>query len=214
MLLRSVLVAGFDVIDVKELTNNILKSAARALSGADLQTDVEHLLHSFFDKMGINYAPHHNITIIRGRPDTLYGRVIIEYKIPTTLKRKSKLEAAISEDQRNIGETAQKYREDVSSYVGIITDGYQITFTKFRRNQWITEPLADISELSITRLLEYLRGLIKKPLHPDFMVKDFGPQSELARLSVQKLYSKLRKSNPSRVNIRDIQCCLSLNICI
>jgi hypothetical protein len=138
---------------------------------------------------------------MKGRPDTLYGKVIIEYKVPGTLRSEAKLQDAVEECQKNINEITKKYDEEISSYVGIITDGFQITFTKFRRDQWITEQLSDITEPTLTRLLEYLRGLVRKPLHPDFIVKDFGPGSELAKSCVQKMYMKLIKSKSSRVQI-------------
>src|SRR5438309_5349657 len=121
---------------IDEITKAIKSAARRAESETDLQTDVEHALRSLFEKLGIEYEPHHNITVIRGRPDTLYGRAVIEYKIPSTLKSESKRSAAVEEAQKNIQELSEKYGEQKSKYVGIVLDGFQITFTKFRQNKW------------------------------------------------------------------------------
>jgi hypothetical protein len=143
---------------IEELSAKIVSASKRAGSETDLQTDVEHVLRNFFEKLGIEYEPHHNITIIRGRPDTLYGRVVIEYKMPGVLKSEAKRKAAIEEAQKNIQELSEKYHEEKSKYVGIILDGSQITFTKFRQNRWISEPISDVGSQMTRRMLEYLRG--------------------------------------------------------
>jgi len=50
-------------------------------------------------------------------------------------------------------------------------------------------------------MLEYLCGLARKPLHPDFMVKDFGPRSELAKTCVRLLYDELKRSSSPRTRV-------------
>ena len=146
--------------DIEDITRKIL-SSADAHSEMELQIKVEHILRNFFESQGIGYEPRHNITVINGRPDTLYGHAIIEYKVPGTLNSKAKLKAAVVEAQRNISESATQNKEDPVKYIGIILDGYKITFTKFRK-KWLVEPLSDISTDSVLRMLMYLRGLAKK----------------------------------------------------
>ncbi len=186
---------------IEEISTKIASAAKRAGSETDLQTDVEHVLRNFFEKLGIEYEPHHNITIIRGRPDTLYGRAVIEYKMPGILKSEAKRNAAIAEAQKNIQELSEKYREEKSKYIGIILDGIQITFTKFRQNRWISESISDVSLQTTRRMLEYLRGLARKPLHPDFMVREFGPDSPIAKTCVKRLYDELLTSKSPRVKV-------------
>lgn len=151
--------------------------------------------------MGVNYEPHHNITVIKGRPDTLYGRALIEYKVPGTLRSKTKFNDALEEVQKNIRETADKTSENFSKYVGIVIDGELIAFTKFRRGGWLTDGPTEINPQTTQKFLEYLRGLARKPLHPDWLVQDFGPESQLARSSVQVLYSNLNSTRIPRVKV-------------
>jgi len=191
-------------IDSKVLSQtakSIIDAARRAQSETDLQTDVEHALRNIFQRLGIEYEPHHNITVIRGRPDTLYGRAVIEYKIPGTLRSGVKRTAAIEEAQKNIQELSMKYHEEKSKYIGIILDGFQITFTKFRQDKWLVEPISEVNPETTRRMLEYLRGLARKPLHPDFMVRDFGPESELAKACVRLLYDELKESDNPRTKV-------------
>jgi len=186
---------------IAEAAKKILDIANQAKSETDLQIGVEHILRNFFDSLGVKYQPHHNITVINGRPDTLYGRAIIEYKVPGTLASKSKLSAAIIEAQKNITESSTENNEESSKYVGIILDGKKITFTKFRRGKWVTEPVADVSTATIARMIGYIRGLSKKPLHPDALVVDFGPNSNVAKSAVRTFYQILSKTKVPRVNV-------------
>jgi len=168
--------------ELEEITKKIIESANSAGSETELQVDVTHILKVFFDKYGIEYKPHQNRTVIKGRPDSLYGRAVIEYKVPKTLKSKAKSKDAVIETQKNIVELSNKYpTEDKSKYFGIILDGFNIIFTKFRNDRWITEPTLEVNVETIRKMIEYLRALARKPLHPDFMLSDFGPGSDLAK---------------------------------
>lgn len=189
--------------DAERIAKKIRESAKKAKSELDLQVDVSSFLKGFFEKVGMGFEAHHNITIIKGRPDTLYGRAIIEYKVPTTLQSSTKLVGAVEEAQRNIQEVANKTKEDPSKYIGIILDGEQITFTKYRQNKWVTEPVSPINAETVRLMLEYLRGLSRKPLHPDFMVEDFGPESSnsIAKQCVQILYDELHKTKNPRTRV-------------
>jgi hypothetical protein len=42
----------------------------------DIQIEVEHILRDYFRPIRIDFKPHHNVTVVNRRPDTLYGRVI------------------------------------------------------------------------------------------------------------------------------------------
>lgn len=185
--------------DINETSVRIRKAATRAKSETELQLEIEHILRNFFEKVGIKYEPHHNVTVVRGRPDTLYGRAVIEYKIPGTLRSKSKVESALSEVQNNILEAASSNKEDPSKYVGIILDGERITFTKFRRRKWQSEVPAEIMPETVRRFLEHLRGLARKPLRASLMVEDFGPDSQVAKECVQVLYKHMTRTKSPRV---------------
>jgi Caspase domain len=59
--------------DIREATRSLIRAADRSKSEEDLHIETEHILRNFFSSTGHDYDPHHNVTIIRGRPDTLYG---------------------------------------------------------------------------------------------------------------------------------------------
>ncbi len=67
------------------LADQIQKAAAWAKSEMDLQVEVAGALKEFARRAQITLEGHHNVTIATGRPDSVYGSVIVEYKDPNTL---------------------------------------------------------------------------------------------------------------------------------
>ena len=64
------------------IAEQIQKAAALAKSEMDLQIDVAAALKKFAADAKITLEGHHNVTIATGRPDSVYGSVIVEYKAP------------------------------------------------------------------------------------------------------------------------------------
>ncbi len=67
------------------IAEQIQKAAAWAKSEMDLQIDVASALEAFARDAKITLGGHHNVTVATGRPDSVYGSVIVEYKDPGTL---------------------------------------------------------------------------------------------------------------------------------
>jgi len=60
------------------LADQIQKAAAWAKSEMDLQIEVAGALKDFARRAQITLEGHHNITVATGRPDSVYGSVIVE----------------------------------------------------------------------------------------------------------------------------------------
>ena len=68
------------------IAQQIQSAASWAKSEMDLQVEVAGILRDFARRAKINpLEGHHNITIATGRPDSVYGSVIVEYKEPVCL---------------------------------------------------------------------------------------------------------------------------------
>src|SRR6266700_3681136 len=67
------------------LAEQIQAAAAWAKSEMDLQVEAATALKEFAKRAQIKLEGHHNITIATGRPDSVYGSVIVEYKTPGNL---------------------------------------------------------------------------------------------------------------------------------
>ena len=71
------------------IAQQIQSASTWAKSEMDLQIEVAGILKDFARKAKINLSDaHHNVTIATGRPDSVYGSVIVEYKEPGNLSPK------------------------------------------------------------------------------------------------------------------------------
>lgn len=64
------------------VAEQIQKAAAWAKSEMDLQIEVAAALNAFARDAKITLEGHHNVTVATGRPDSVYGSAIVEYKEP------------------------------------------------------------------------------------------------------------------------------------
>src|SRR6266852_5572011 len=67
------------------VAEQIQKAAAWAGSEMDLQIEVAGALKEFARRAQVTIEGHHNVTVATGRPDSVYGSVIVEYKEPGLL---------------------------------------------------------------------------------------------------------------------------------
>jgi len=88
--------------------------------------------------------------------------------------------------------------KNFGKFFGVILDGYKISFVKYRRNQWVANEPAELSEESVYRLLEAIIALRRKAIDADLLLADFGPDSETSEKVISVLYAALEKSESSR----------------
>ncbi len=127
--------------------------------------------------------------------------MIIEYKVPGRLSRKSEFAKA----KRQVAEyIVQEARDEESRgrYFGVVLDGNQISFVRYRKGKWDEQdkPLP-VNGQTILRLLEAIRGLKRKPLDAQFLLIDFGPKSETSKKAILALYESLTDKNAPRTEM-------------
>jgi len=69
------------------------------------------------------------------------------------------------------------------------------------RDTWLLRGPYEVTRESIVKLIEAIRGLGRKALKVDLILKDFGPESELAAKSIRELYGKLLDPKSGRTAI-------------
>jgi hypothetical protein len=194
---------GLVATHAQAFADQIRQAAEWAGSEMDLQIEAERLLHPFKVEAGIEIVGRHNHTIGTGRPDSVYGCVIIEYKKPGVLS-----DSASSSGNRAIVEQLksrfQAFRREegreMSSMFGVGCDGRYFVFVRFREDRWNEEEPAVIEIHSAQRFLWALvnMGQKGKPYRARYLAGDFGASSALARQGVAALYRILTTSTDLR----------------
>jgi type II restriction/modification system DNA methylase subunit YeeA len=137
------------------------------------------------------------VLVSGGRVDALYGKVLIEFKARGRLTAAGDIERAVKQVEGYITQMAADERE-YTKYLGVLI-GDRIIFVRYDRvsREWRPE-VSEITREAILKFVEALRGLERKPLNAANLVRDFGPNSEVARTIVPLLYERLVASKSPR----------------
>jgi type II restriction/modification system DNA methylase subunit YeeA len=152
--------------------------------------------------LGITHVGHYEYTLVSGaRIDALYGHVIVEYKAPGKLSSDKDIAKAKEQVINYIQREAQPESE-WDRYLGVIISD-KIAFVRYdrTRKQWILRGPYDIKREVIIKLIEAFRGLRRKALKVDLLLREFGPESPLASKGVVELYKKLLSPKSPRTKI-------------
>lgn len=185
------------------LSDQIHAAAALAKSEMDLQIEVAGALKDFTRRAKLNpLEGHHNFTIATGRGDSVYGSVIIEYKIPGTLsptKDAAPNKAVVDQLKRYFTDMNREEHRNWNSMFGVGTDGKYFIFLRFRDDKWTDQEPLPVNRYSTERFLWALYNLGQKgkPYQPEYLHGDFGSESTVAQEGVRVLYEGiLATENP------------------
>ena len=184
------------------LAEQIQAAAAWAKSEMDLQLEVAGSLKEFAKRAQIKLDGHHNVTIATGRPDSVYGSVIVEYKNPGTLsstKDAGPNKAVIDQLKKRFYDLRREENRNWNSMFGVGTDGKYFIFLRFRDDKWTDQEPLEVNRYSAERFLWALYNLGQKgkPYQPEYLHGDFGSDSLLAQDGIRTLYHEiLTTDNP------------------
>jgi len=162
------------------------------------------VLEGFAEHLELNLQPREEYTLINGRADAVYNRFVIEYEPPGSLTER--------DSQRNrhaIGQVRQ-YLEGLAKVQGhkperlggVATDGCYFVFARFRGGVFHVDPPLPVTADSTARFLASLYLLsTEKALTAENLVRDFGENSNVARVAVSTLYRALSNSQNPKVRV-------------
>lgn len=188
-------------INLGELTENIRQAASDSASEEDLRVRVESILReNVLEPLKIpwgryEYSPKKFSTLISGvRIDALHAQVVVEYEKPRTLQNKKVFEHALDQVKNGIISHAGGNPKQFSRYFGVVLDGVQIGFSRYRERQAAfdaTKAPLDVNTTTIARFVEAIIGLNKKALDANDLLRDFGAGSEVSKNAIEVLYGKV-----------------------
>jgi hypothetical protein len=162
-------------LDIDEVVVCLKNAVIRATSEEDVRFWVSKcLVDKVLTPLGITAVGNlkHEYTLISGaRADTLYGHVIIEYKAPGKLASASDIQRAKQQVIEYIKAESQD-KAGWSRYLGVIISD-RLAFVRYdpRTDTWVMRGPYDIRREVIVKLVEALRGLERKPLDADILIK-------------------------------------------
>jgi hypothetical protein len=140
----------------------------------------------------------YEVTLVSGlRADALYGHLIIEYEKPGTFETRSGFERAIEQVKNYIRDHAE-VEARFPRYFGVVLDGYKIGFVRYREavKDYESKGPFNVNMNTVAKLIEAIIGLRRRALSAEELLKDFGPESQVAKESITTLYGKLLGTSP------------------
>jgi type II restriction/modification system DNA methylase subunit YeeA len=189
-------------IDIDAVTTCFRNSVRRARNEEEVRVS-KCIEDEILNPLGIREVGRYEYLLVSGaRVDALYGHVVVEFKAPGKLASQSDIQRAKDQVIKYITMREAGSRMEWNRYLGVIVSD-RIAFVRYdpRTDMWILRGPYDIRREVVIKLIEALRGLRKKPLDADHLIKDFGPKSQVARELVSLLYTKLLSSRSPRAEI-------------
>ena len=179
----------------------------KVFSEEDLRVAFSSLVDSICEQNDISIPEErHEYSVYKGRIDSLYGEVILEYKAPNLLDSNNsskKNQKAIEQVKRHISGIENKQKKSSNRFLAIVFDGFKIIFVRKRNNLWDVEEPVDVNEKNFKLLLQRLFsvGIQGKALIIDNLVKDFSILSSDVVNDLKVLLTNFNNHNSGKINL-------------
>ena len=170
------------ITDVDKITSDFEK--LRMYTEEEFKPHAVHLIEAIASILELNVKTDTYSIVSSGRESTLFGCVLIQYSAPGSLCTDSGFSTAQAKMIDSITLEGNK-----DSTFGILLSDC-IAFVRFN-GQWIVRGPYKINRSTILKIMGALRGLTKKKFCEQEIIKDFGPESELALKTIMTLYDNL-----------------------
>jgi methylase of polypeptide subunit release factors len=155
-------------------------------------------------KINLNFTPKDERTLANGRADTVFNRLILEYKKPGVINQNNKKNwKLIAQVRTYIEDLSKEERWKEERLLGIAFDGKYFLYIR-KIGRWTEEEPAPINSESIERFILTLEKLTSKAaLIPDNLIRDFavgaGSLNYIAANTIKAFYFTLTANKNERV---------------
>lgn len=188
----------------RKLAEKTLAAAQRAANEAEFRIPFQAAIAEAAQAIGAPIQPRDEVSLIEGRADTVYNRLVIEYERPNSLKsyNKNRNNAhAIQQVKDYIGGLHRRERHKKDRFAGVVCDGGFFIFCRFREEQWHVDSPVPVDIYSSERFLHYLSALqTDLATTPENILRDFGENTQLSRKCVAAFYMALTTSRDPKIN--------------
>jgi type I restriction-modification system DNA methylase subunit len=188
-------------INLDKIVSDFKKIAQRSANEEEFRIHATAVIdENITSHLGLTIERREYLLVSGSRVDALYGRVLIEYEAPGVLSTTAGFTNA---QERIINDImTEAGAEERSRYFGIILSD-KIVFVKFNTlsDEWVIRGPYEINKGVVLKIVEALRGLVRKKLCAEELLRDFGPTSDVASRTVTVLYDKLVRANSPKVNL-------------
>ena len=168
-----------------EFADQIKTTAAMAANEEEIRIETEKQLAFIQKDTGIKLEGKHEFTVASGRVDSVYSRVIIEYKNPKSPGNRIGPKAdspgckkVVEQIKKRFYDMRRQHGQSLNSLFGVGLDGNHFIFVRFRDDKWQVQDPVEVNRHSSERFLWALFNLGNKgkPFSPEYLAGDFGSE--------------------------------------
>jgi SAM-dependent methyltransferase len=182
----------------REVAGELLRIAKRGGTEADFRREAARLLEGVGTRAGLTIVPRDEFSVARGRVDSVYNRLVLEYKRPGVIRESNANRSnqdVIKQVKDYIIDVGKRERREAQRLAGVATDGFFFIFVRRVGEGWSVDDPAPVNPASTERFLRLLFSLSAgAALVPENLVEDFGPRTLRAQRAVRALYTALHAS--------------------
>lgn len=179
-----------------QIALEITLAASQAHNEPDLVAAVERSLEHFAATVDIELRHERERTLVNGRADAVYNRLVIEYEPPRSLHTTNGARTnqhAIAQVKQYVTEMESRDRTNPERLAGVALDGVYFIFIRYRDDHWRVDDPQLVTPHSTETFLRYLLALaVELALTPEKLQRAFGENSDTSREVVPVLYAALR----------------------
>ncbi len=175
----------------------ISKAAAVSKDEKELRQQVHPLLEGYLREHGSDLPLRfrQERMLANGRIDTVFNRLVLEYKRPNSFTSKRKVADVLTQLQIYIEDLAEEERWTKERLLGVAFDGCHFVYLKFL-GRWVRGTPIPVSPQSVNEFLRYLLKLTDRAaLIPENLIRDFAISkdagNQLATNAIHAFYQAL-----------------------
>lgn len=188
---------------VPEVTKKIQKAALQSHNEAEFRTKIAQILEDLSQKVKMNLHLREEYTLINGRADAVYNRLIIEYEPPGSLRQSNSYRTnqhAIGQIKNYIEGLERRERHKAERLAGVVLDGSLFIFIRNKEGVWHIDQPLKVDNFSVEYFLKVLVSLSTElALIPENLVRDFGENTSVSRKVMSSLFSTFLSSDNTKV---------------
>ncbi len=183
-----------------EFADRIKAAAKIATKEEEIRIEVERQLAFIERAAGVTLEPKHEFTLASGRVDSVYDRVIIEYKNPSSpgarIGPKADAPGAkkvVEQIKKRFYDMRTEHGRTLNTLFGVGLDGNHFIFVRYRDDKWQVQDPVEVNKHTAERFLWALFNLGQKgkALSPEYLAGDFGSDAKLAQDGIRVLYEAI-----------------------
>ncbi|MDD5483199.1 MAG: N-6 DNA methylase [Kiritimatiellae bacterium] len=176
----------------------LVETARHGGTEADFRREAARILEDAGLSAGLTIVPRDEFSVARGRVDSVYNRLVLEYKRPGILKNSNRTAVNVQVIQQvkdYILDVAKREKREAHRLAGVATDGHFFLFVRRVGEGWSVDEPTPVNTASTERFLRLLFSLSTgAAMVPENLVNDFGPQNIRAQKAVRALYTAMHST--------------------